>query len=58
MSVPEGTLAEIVAGFTALGQPALQAVGLSCYFSGMAVAAGTGTAVTLFCGEPSISRSE
>ena len=28
------------------------------YFTGMTVPAGTGTAVTLFCGEPSIRRSE
>ena len=28
------------------------------YFSGIGVARSTGTAVTLFCGEPSITRSE
>ena len=28
------------------------------YFTGMTVEAGTVTAVTLFCGEPSIRRSE
>ena len=28
------------------------------YFSGIAFARSTGTAVTLFCGEPSITRSE
>jgi hypothetical protein len=28
------------------------------YFTGITVPAGTGTAVTLFCGEPSMTRSE
>lgn len=28
------------------------------YFTGMGVARSTGTVVTLFCGEPSITRSE
>ncbi len=28
------------------------------FLTGITVPAGTGTAVTLFCGEPSISRSE
>ena len=28
------------------------------YFTGIGVARSTGTAVTLFCGEPSITRSE
>ena len=32
--------------------------GLRYLATGMGVAAGTGTAVTLFCGEPSINRSE
>ena len=43
---------------TSLGRNAPEVAHGAYFLTGINVPAGTGTAVTLFCGEPSISRSE
>ena len=64
-ALADGSLVDGVIAITVLDALALLVLGALTraragggYFSGIGVARSTATAVTLFCGEPSITRSE